>query len=244
MTAARYLIVNADDFGQSPGVNRGIITAHEKGIVTSASLMVRWPAAVEAAAYARSNTNLSLGLHLDLGEWAYRNGSWVMLYQVIPEDNVAAVAEEVGRQLDAFRRLTAANPMHIDSHQHVHREEPLHSILLEVANQRAVPLRLFSPDVQYCGDFYGQTGDGDSCPALISVAHLTSLLKALPEGFTELGCHPGLNGDVDSMYQWERTEEVKVLCDPRIREVLIAENIELCSFAALMRHSPIQLDRD
>jgi YdjC-like protein len=50
MTAARYLIVNADDFGQSSGVNRGIIEAHEKGILTSASLMVRWPATEEAAA--------------------------------------------------------------------------------------------------------------------------------------------------------------------------------------------------
>ena len=49
MPATRFLIVNADDFGQSSGINRGIITAHEKGIVTSASLMVRWPAAVEAA---------------------------------------------------------------------------------------------------------------------------------------------------------------------------------------------------
>ena len=46
----RYLIVNADDLGRSPGVNRGVIEAHAGGIVTSASLMVRWPAAAEAAA--------------------------------------------------------------------------------------------------------------------------------------------------------------------------------------------------
>lgn len=52
---SRFLIVNADDFGQSPGVNRGIIEAHEHGIVTSASLMVRWPAATEAAAYGRQS---------------------------------------------------------------------------------------------------------------------------------------------------------------------------------------------
>jgi len=50
MFPQRYLIVNADDFGQSQGVNRGVIAAHEHGIVTSASLMVRWPAAIEAAA--------------------------------------------------------------------------------------------------------------------------------------------------------------------------------------------------
>jgi chitin disaccharide deacetylase len=70
----RYLIVNADDFGLSEGVNRGIIEAAEKGIVTSASLMVRQPAAAAAAAYARKLDRISVGLHLDLGEWVYRNG--------------------------------------------------------------------------------------------------------------------------------------------------------------------------
>ncbi|MBI3874558.1 MAG: ChbG/HpnK family deacetylase [Verrucomicrobia bacterium] len=44
----RFLIVNADDFGLSAGVNRGIIEAHERGIVTSASLMVCQPAAADA----------------------------------------------------------------------------------------------------------------------------------------------------------------------------------------------------
>src|SRR5262249_22921163 len=66
MTATRYLIVNADDFGRSAGVNRGIIQAHEQGIVTSASLMVHWPAAREAAEYGRGRPGLSLGLHFDL----------------------------------------------------------------------------------------------------------------------------------------------------------------------------------
>ncbi|PYS69828.1 MAG: hypothetical protein DMF73_14065 [Acidobacteria bacterium] len=60
MIAQRYLIVNADDFGQSPGINRGVIEAHENGIVTSASLMVRWPAAAEAAQYARGHPDLSV----------------------------------------------------------------------------------------------------------------------------------------------------------------------------------------
>jgi predicted glycoside hydrolase/deacetylase ChbG (UPF0249 family) len=55
-------------------VNRGIIEAREEGLVTSASLMVRWPAAVAAAAYARGHPDLGLGLHLDLGEWAHGKG--------------------------------------------------------------------------------------------------------------------------------------------------------------------------
>ena len=64
----RTLIVNADDFGRSAEINAGIVQAHRDGIVTSASLMVRWPAAVGAAAYARERPDLALGLHFDLGE--------------------------------------------------------------------------------------------------------------------------------------------------------------------------------
>ena len=47
----------------------GIVKAYDSGIVTSASLMVHMPAAAEAAALARERPLLSLGLHLDVGEW-------------------------------------------------------------------------------------------------------------------------------------------------------------------------------
>src|SRR6478735_5703188 len=102
MPAERNLIVNADDFGQSPGVNQGIIQAHREGIVTSASLMVRWPAARPAAKLARDHPDLSLGLHIDLGEWAFRNEQWVPLYEVVAGDDAAAVADEVARQVEMF----------------------------------------------------------------------------------------------------------------------------------------------
>src|SRR5262245_39603269 len=91
MTSRRYLIVNADDFGQSRGVNRGIMEAHENGIVTSGSLMVRWPAAAEAATFARTHPDFSLGLHVDLGEWVYRGYSWEPAYTVIDSGDVVAV---------------------------------------------------------------------------------------------------------------------------------------------------------
>src|ERR687892_1755559 len=95
----RVLIVNADDFGRSPGVNRGVARAHEEGIVTSATMMVRWPAAEEAAAYSR-RSSLSVGLHLDLGEWEYRDGEWHQRYEVLDGQTPEAVADEIGRQLE------------------------------------------------------------------------------------------------------------------------------------------------
>src|SRR6478736_3085115 len=112
MAAERFLIVNADDFGQSPGVNRGIIKAHEQGIVTSASLMVRWPAAPDAAAYAVAHPQLSVGLHFDLGEWACREGAWLPVYEVTSIDQLESVQEELSRQLTAFRRLLGREPTH------------------------------------------------------------------------------------------------------------------------------------
>ena len=63
----KYCIVNGDDFGASHGIVRGILEAHERGILTSTSLMVDMPASEAAAAAARSRPRLGVGLHFDLG---------------------------------------------------------------------------------------------------------------------------------------------------------------------------------
>ena len=144
----RYLIVNADDFGSSAGVDRGIVEAHERGIVTSASLMVRGASAAEAAAYARARPELSVGLHVDLGEWVYRNGEWAMLYEVAPAEDERAVREEFDRQLARFQDLVGREPTHLDSHQHVHRHDPLRSLMVDAAGRLSVPLRHFDPRIR------------------------------------------------------------------------------------------------
>jgi chitin disaccharide deacetylase len=236
MPAKRYLIVNADDFGLSAGVNRGVIEAHERGIVTSASLMVRRPAAAEAAAYARQHPAFSLGLHVDLGEWAYRDGEWAPLYEVVRRTDAAEVESEVLGQLAAFRRLVGRNPTHLDSHQHVHLREPARRALLEVARAIEVPLRHFSPAIRHCGSFYGQTVEGAPLPDAIGVGRLLAILAALPEGTTELVCHPGKLDDLETMYRSERAREVKTLCDPRVWLAIQELDVDLCSFADAIAH--------
>src|SRR5580765_3571851 len=129
--SARTLVVNADDLGLDAGVDRGIAVAHERGIVTSASLMVRAPHAREAVAWARAHPRLSVGLHVDLGEWRYTGGLWVAAYEVVPGDDADAVAAEVAAQLERFEALTGRAPTHLDSHQHVHREQPARAIVCE-----------------------------------------------------------------------------------------------------------------
>jgi chitin disaccharide deacetylase len=229
-TPGKYLIVNADDFGQSPGINRGIITAYREGIVTSASLMVRWPAAAEAAAYARKHPTLSVGLHVDLGEQILRDGEWVPLYSVVPVQDEMAVGDEISRQIDLFNRLVGHAPTHLDSHQHVHLRQPARAILVEIAQRLGVPLRNCSGEVSYCGSFYGQADDGATLREVISVDGLIRILETLPAGCTELACHPGAECDLQTLYSRERLEELTVLCDPRVRAALTDMGIALRSF--------------
>jgi predicted glycoside hydrolase/deacetylase ChbG (UPF0249 family) len=218
-------------------VNRGIIETHEHGIVTSASLMVRWPVAAQAAAYSRERPNFSVGLHVDLAEWAFHHETWVPQYEVVPVDDITAVADEVSRQLATFRRLVGRDPTHMDSHQHVHLQEPVRSIVLAVASKLGVPVRGLSPEVRYCGHFYGQTAEGLPYLDGTSLDNLIRILMELPTGFTELGCHPGEADDSGWTYGKERTEELKVLCNPRVRAAIRSEGIELCSFTSLAAFS-------
>ncbi len=226
----RYLIVNADDFGRSAEVNAGIVRAHEDGVVTSASLMVRWPAAADAAAYAREHPSLAVGLHLDLGEWAYHDRTWSAEYEVVATDDPEAVAAEVRSQLDACRGLLGRDPTHIDSHQHIHvRESAAAEGARRVAEELLIPLRHCDERVRYCGSFYGQSTEGEPFHGAITPEHLIELVEALGEGTTELACHPGEGGP--GCYNQERRLEVAALCDPRVRLAIARSGVVLCSFA-------------
>jgi len=226
----RHLLVNADDFGMSPGVNRGIAAAHENGIVKNASLMVRFPAAAAAAAYAREHPDLSVGLHIDLGEWVSAGDDWVPLYTVIPVDDRGAAEDEIARQLATFRELLGHDPTHLDSHQHVHLEEPVRSIAVALAAELGVPLRRCDPRIQYCGSFYGQIGHGETWLQGVSVTNLLAILADLPPGVTEICCHPGFDDGLATPYRLEREHEVRALCDPRVRSALQTHGIELARF--------------
>jgi predicted glycoside hydrolase/deacetylase ChbG (UPF0249 family) len=232
MAAARVLIVNADDLGLSGAVNAGIAAAHERGIVTSASLMVRQGAAPAAAGYADAHPALAVGLHIDLGQWDYENGEWIVAYQRCPQDDEAAVEAECRAQLDGFRRLLNRDPTHLDSHQHTHMSEPVTSVVDRLAAELGVPLRARG-GIRYEGGFYGQTGKGELVPDAISVASLIQTLSSMPAGWTELSCHPGLGMREESSYGREREVEVRALCDPRVREAIETQGIELRSFARL-----------
>lgn len=233
----RWLIVNADDLGQTSGINRGVARAYREGIVTSGSLMVRFDAAEEAAAWAHTE-GFDLGLHVDLGEWSYRDGDWKPVYTVVDHtDDGEAVAEELRRQLHRFRGLVGDDPTHLDSHQHQHRSPPLRELLDALGQELDVPVRSHGP-IHYDGSFYAQDGRGYPYAEAITPQALVHTIETLPAGVTELGCHPGEGVDGPSMYAAERPVEVQSLCDPRVRAALAAHHVRLVSFAGVRVKAP------
>jgi predicted glycoside hydrolase/deacetylase ChbG (UPF0249 family) len=131
----RLLVINADDLGLAPGVNRGILQAHTAGTVTSASLLATGSAFDDAIELLRTDgSRLSVGLHLDLVSGRPiahvpsltdpATGSFYPLRRLVWRALRRLVrAEEVARECDAqLARLRAAGlrPTHVDSHCHTH----------------------------------------------------------------------------------------------------------------------------
>jgi len=218
----RTLVVNADDFGASEGVNRGILHAHVHGIVTSASLMVTGPAREDAAKLARRHPELGIGLHWDLDG------------ERVPLEDAGAVRRELTRQLDAFQGLIGRPPTHLDSHHHVHRRAEIAPIARNLAAPLGVPLRE-EGSVRYVGGFYGQWEWQVTDLEHIRPDFLIWILRnEMEDGWTEIGCHPGFVTDgFSSVYLAEREVEVETLTDPTVRAEIMALGIRLASYADL-----------
>lgn len=214
-----YLIVNGDDFGASPGINRGILEAHERGILTSTSLMVERTWSEEAAALGRRAVLLSIGLHVELAD--------------PPEGHDSGAA--IDRQIARFVNLLGRPPTHIDSHKNVHRSPALLASFVDRAGRWGVPLRDHGP-VRHVASFYGRWG-GETHPEQIGLPGLVRILDAeMATGVTELMCHPGyVDADLRSSYAVEREIELRTLCDSALPALLESRAIKLVGFSGLSR---------
>lgn len=251
----RRLIVNADDLGRTAAINDGIFEAHRRGLVTSATLMVCYPAAAAAAREAATCPGLGVGLHVQLS-----GGAPLLPARALPSlvgaDGLlprrpdqrlgaAAPAEVLGEaraQLGRFRELCGRLPTHLDSHHHAHRLPVALAALVELALEHGLPVRAASPEVTaelhrrgvattdgFVEEFYGEAATAET---------LRRVLESLPPGVTELMCHPGRVDDelrAGSTYTAEREREIEVLVDPAARRLLAALGIRLIHFGELAR---------
>ena len=253
MTARKRLIVNADDFGRTAGINRGVVQAHERGIVTSTTLMVNYAPAAEAAAMAKQNAGLGVGLHVQLTGGApllppEQIRSLVDFQGRLPakpdglgQANPAEVLAEARAQLKRFRELMGREPTHMDSHHHSHRESSaVLDALCTLSWETGLPVRNASAAVRerlgregirttdsFVEDFYDKG---------VTLDEVVRILGDLPAGTTELMCHPAVVDDelrATSGYAEPRTRELQVLTNRELRQVIQAAGIQLITFAAL-----------
>lgn len=154
----KRLIVNADDLGLSPGVNRGIVEAHTRGIVTSTTVMINLPDAPSGLEQvAASAPDLGVGLHFNLTHGRpvsppdqvrsllddegrfYDIRQWPAVYAQFDADELAA---ELCAQVHRFIQLTGHAPDHLDSHQGVTSIHPVGlRTMLELAAEYSIPVR-------------------------------------------------------------------------------------------------------
>lgn len=245
----RALIVNADDFGLTEGVSRGILEAHRLGIVTSTTALVGLPANPDLDAAAAASV-LGIGLHTNL-TW----GTPVSPASVVPSlvdvdgrfhRDPAVLAEraqpdevrrEAEAQIEAFARRFDRAPSHLDSHHHVHRLPRLMDAIMGVALAARLPLRSqdagFREGLRRHGvrtpDHF--LGDAGTEPYWTSV-RLLDALAGLPVGLTELMCHPGYYDEAlaYSRYGPQREVELAALCDPEVRATIERLDIRLRHF--------------
>jgi predicted glycoside hydrolase/deacetylase ChbG (UPF0249 family) len=140
----KKLIVNADDFGFTRDVNRGIVEAHRKGILTATTLMANGKEFADAINLAQENPTLDIGAHLVL----IGGHSLVPPYNELPttvKDLLIAVARKKLRPYEELRpqieKILSAgiSITHIDTHKHTHLFPPVLDAVARLAEEFKIP---------------------------------------------------------------------------------------------------------
>lgn len=248
----RVLIVNADDFGLTRGVSRGILTCYRDGIVTSTTLMVNRGADPAQLEELRAS-GLGVGLHVNLTLGTpvsdpRRVGSLLDAQGQFTRDARAQAERarpdeariEIGNQIEAFRGLMGRFPTHLDSHHHVAQGGALLDLLCFFAKALKIPIRAQDGAVRARArqdgirtpeHFMGESGPDPYWSADKVLEHL----RALPAGVSEFMTHPGYFDDdlAYSRYGKQRETEVAGLTHPEARALVAQEGIRLAHFGNL-----------
>jgi predicted glycoside hydrolase/deacetylase ChbG (UPF0249 family) len=249
----KYLIVNADDFNLTEGVTRGIIHGHRNGIITSTTVMVNLPGLERSRDLVREASGLGLGLHVNL-----TFGAPVLPAGAVPSlvdgagyfvrDRTRAgesgadpeIRAEIAAQVRRFEEVFGYRPTHLDTHYHMHRLPRVFAAVLGAAGELGVPVRALTSEmgaeIRGRGLSASDRAVGDVGPAAYwTTESLQEFIQEIEEGVTELMCHPGFADEALSVssYNTQREGELRALCDPEVRAVLVAAGIELISYRGL-----------
>jgi hopanoid biosynthesis associated protein HpnK len=290
----KRLIVNADDFGLTAGVNAGIARAFREGILTSTTLMPNGEAFDHAVELARATPDLAVGIHLvavggravaparDIPSLADARGSLPpSLVPFLARLACGAVrTEHIEREFRAqVARVLGAGvtPTHLDTHKHTHVHprvmqalgrvagdfgircvrNPFEGILASPAPGLAAPreratylkqsalcaaVRPGAPRFRRLAARYRLRAPdhfrGVALTGLLDGDRLCRVIRSLPEGTTELMCHPGVRDDAleraSTRLTRQRERDLGALLDPAVRRCLDAAGVSLISYRQLL----------
>jgi predicted glycoside hydrolase/deacetylase ChbG (UPF0249 family) len=155
----------------------------------------------------------------------------------IPAGEIRA---ELEAQIHIFQVLARKPPSHLDSHHHAALHAAVAPVFAAVAKERSLPVRAADAAARKALVAAGAKTpdrflDGFHAEG-VTFETLERILTTLPDGTSELMCHPGRVDDVlkgGSSYVDQREWEVELLCDPRIRQLVRSLKIALVGFDAL-----------
>jgi chitin disaccharide deacetylase len=201
----KELILNADDFGLTKGVNEGIIRAHREGILTSATLMATAPAFDDAIVRARANPALGIGCHLVL------TGG----FAVAPREEIPSLVDENGRlpkslgifvtrvssgrirtkdierelraQIEKIRRA-GIEPTHLDTHKHTHAHPRVMNVLGRLARELGIT-RIRKPVENLRDSWKSMRSEGAVSPMQLAAS---AAVRAVSSRFTAISRKYGL----------------------------------------------------
>jgi hopanoid biosynthesis associated protein HpnK len=286
----KQLIVNADDFGMTRGVNRAIAECHARGIVTSSTIIANGAEFEDAISLARAAPALALGAHLNLSQGIpvappheipsllNSRGELFLkpprLLHRISSKRVRTREIEIELRAQIRRVLgTGISPDHLDGHLHCHVVPGVREIVIQLAQEFGItavrcPIdliirpprrsrqtlrarsghaarrvvaggvsyfaRRFKPLLDKSGLRYPDHFAGNVYVGAFDLSALRDILASLPEGVTELMCHPGyVDAELAAAggsLQSQREKEVEALTSPDIRQLLNASAIHLATY--------------
>ena len=225
------LIVNADDFGYSRGINYGIIDAHKNGVVNSATMMMNMPGVSHAVELAKENPSLQVGIHLvltcgkpllnDVPTLTNESGNFKSRREFFEDKNISLdeLEREWTAQIEKFLE-SGLKPTHFDSHHHVHTVPEFLPVVQKLAQKYNLSTRRISENALqgvtpftdvFLHDFYGEGVTDD---------YFEKILTRVQNGQSvEVMCHPGyLDHEIlnNSSYAKDRVKETLILSNVKL----------------------------
>ena len=259
----RKLIVNADDFGFTRDINEGILACHQDGILTATTLMATGRSFHHAVELAKSTPSLDVGCHLVLVQDPGLPPTLWALLQAIARNQIDLLAQ-LRRQIEITLKA-GIRPTHLDTHKHTHLIPQIRQAVLRVSQEYGIPFvrkpadfardlaaplqtqliahamhlaqRGFDRSLAAANARRTDYFTGFQLTGRMTTANLAATLRTLPEGVTELMCHPAfLTAELQNAstrLKQSRQDEQQALCTPALRTLIAELNVQLTNYRDL-----------